>query len=213
MPLSPEEAIGITDRKDYPILDGKEVMLQADYKGAIGQAFTSAPAAFQGSLDEILRADPVHDDHARALFIAALNAVMRYLGLADGTIHCKDDGPERCAEQFIPFLKEKFDGCRILQVGFQPALFAQVAKHFEMRLLDLNPKNIGKTVHGVEIEDGAESDEAKNWADVILCTGSTLANGSIVEYMDLDCPVFFYGTTLAGAAPLLGLNRACFCSE
>ena len=27
--LTPEEAIGITKRKDYPILDGHEIMLQA----------------------------------------------------------------------------------------------------------------------------------------------------------------------------------------
>ena len=33
--LSPEEAIGITERKDYPILDGSEVMLQAEYRTGI----------------------------------------------------------------------------------------------------------------------------------------------------------------------------------
>ena len=35
--LSPEEAIGITERKDYPILDGSEVMLQAEYNGCLGR--------------------------------------------------------------------------------------------------------------------------------------------------------------------------------
>ena len=33
--LTPEEAIGITERKDYPILTGQDVMLQASYRGAL----------------------------------------------------------------------------------------------------------------------------------------------------------------------------------
>ncbi|MDK2968463.1 MAG: hypothetical protein PWP53_4075, partial [Lacrimispora sp.] len=41
--LTPEEAIGNTRRKDFPILTGREVMLQAEYQGAKGQAFTDAP--------------------------------------------------------------------------------------------------------------------------------------------------------------------------
>ena len=68
-----------------------EVMLQAEYKGCIGQAFTSSPAAFSGTLQEILDSDIENDAYARALFIASLNAVMRYLGLADRTIHCKTE--------------------------------------------------------------------------------------------------------------------------
>ena len=46
--LTVEEAIGITKRKDFPIITGKEVMLQADYKGSQGQAFTDSPAVFSG---------------------------------------------------------------------------------------------------------------------------------------------------------------------
>ena len=74
--LTPEEAIGITERKDYPILDGKEIMLQAEFDGAIGQAFTSSPASYVGTLDEILNADLENDDQARALFIAAMKLNM-----------------------------------------------------------------------------------------------------------------------------------------
>ena len=32
--LTPEEAIGITKRKDFPIITGNEKMIQAEYKGA-----------------------------------------------------------------------------------------------------------------------------------------------------------------------------------
>ena len=48
--LTPEEAIGRTARTDYPILNGREVMLQARFGEALGQAFTSAPVDFEGSL-------------------------------------------------------------------------------------------------------------------------------------------------------------------
>jgi hypothetical protein len=51
--LTPEEAIGITKRKDFPILTGSEVMIQAKFRNSSGQAFTDSPTCFQGSLKEI----------------------------------------------------------------------------------------------------------------------------------------------------------------
>lgn len=212
--MTPEEAIGNTSRKDYPILNGKEIMLKAEYKGCIGQAFTSTPADYEGSLQDIIEADIVSDEYARALFIAALNAVMKYLGLTDKTIHCRNDEPELCAGDCMKWLSDNYDKPKILQVGYQPALFARLAEKYEMRLLDLNPVNIGKEQHGVTVENGKTAmDDAIEWADLILCTGSTLVNGSIVDYMELNKDVRFYGTTLAGAAALLNLNRICFRAE
>ena len=209
--LSPEEAIGITKRKGYPILDGAEIMLKAEYKGCIGQAFTSNPAEYSGSLDDIINGDIIGDLHARALFIASMNAVMKYLGLIGCTIHCRNDGPELCADEFIPYLKETYGNPKILQVGYQPALFQQLAENFEMRILDLNPVNVGKEIYGVTVEHGInDKEDAMEWADLILCTGSTLANGSIVDFIDIGKEVVFYGTTVAGAAEILGLKRACF---
>lgn len=215
--MTPEEAIGKTERLDYPILSGKEIMVTADYKGCAGQAFTSAPTDYTGNIDNIVNADIAGDEHARALFIACMNAVMRYLGLADRTVHCRNEGPEKCAEDFINWLEDEFDNPHILQVGYQPALLNRLSAHYDMRILDLDTVNIGKTVNGVTVEDGgAEHDEALKWADLILCTGSTLANGSIVEYLEYSNSgkdVRFYGTTLAGAAQLLGLKRVCFRAE
>ena len=189
-------------------------MLQAEYKGCIGQAFTSSPAAFSGTLQEILDSDIENDAYARALFIASLNAVMRYLGLADRTIHCKNRGPELCAQQFVPYLKETYGSPKILQVGYQPAIFQNVAENFEMRILDLNPENVGTEKYGVTVEHGIDAyEDAVAWADLILCTGSTICNGSVVKYLDIGKEVIFYGTTLAGAAAILGLKRGCFESE
>lgn len=209
--LTPEEAIGTTKRKDFPILDGAEVMLQAEFEGGIGQAFTSTPASYAGTLQEILEFDIVNNEYDRSLFVAALNAVMRKLGLCDHSIHCRNNGPEECALKAVEVLKNTYGNVKITQIGFQPALFEQIAGQFEMKILDLNPNNIGKVMYGVTVQDGIKDyDEAVEWADLILCTGSTLVNGSIVNFLDLDKEVLFYGTSSAGAAPLLGLKRLCY---
>ena len=52
--------------------------------------------------------------------------------------------------------------------------------------------------------------DAIEWADIVLCTGSTVCNGTLVDYMDLGKPTYFFGTSLAGTAELLGLKRLCF---
>ena len=99
--LTPEEAIGITKRKDFPIITGKDVMVQAECLGALGQAFTDAPCAYRGTLEEICSLDLANDPYSRGLFIAALNAVMKHLGRVDCTVHCRNEGPEFCAADVV----------------------------------------------------------------------------------------------------------------
>lgn len=212
--LSPEEAIGITQRKDFPILLGKEIMIQATYQNGIGQAFTDAPAIFNGSLEEILAMDTVNDAHARGLFIAALNAVMSHVGLVENTVHCKNGEPELCAQKMGPYIKTNYGSPKIALIGYQPALLEHLSKEFNVRVLDLNPDTVGKSKFGVIIEDGLKDFEevVLDWAELVLCTGSTICNGSIVNFLDLEKEVLFFGTTLAGAAQMLGLKRVCFYS-
>ena len=209
--LTPEEAIGKPERMDYPILTGKEVMLMARFRDSMGQAFTDAPAQFTGTLEEILSGDIENDPHVRAMFIAALNAVMANLKLACPSVHCKNDGPERCALHVVDWVKQHHGTPKIALVGYQPAMAAALAQHYPLRVLDLNPKNIGQDREGYHIYDGVtQQKETIDWADLVLCTGSTLCNGTLVDFMELDKPVAFFGTTLSGAAPLLGLQRVCF---
>ena len=78
-PLTPQEVIGKPDRDDFPLLKGKEVMIQADFKGSLGQAFTDMPGNFKGSLREIFQL-PLTSNFERAVFISTINAVLRYLG-------------------------------------------------------------------------------------------------------------------------------------
>jgi len=93
--LNPEEAIGKPAEKDFPLYRGREVMVQAEFKGAFGQAYTDEPMYYEGNLKNIqqLRLSTNRD---RALFIAVANATYRYVGLVTGTVHCKDTGPEIC---------------------------------------------------------------------------------------------------------------------
>lgn len=208
--LSAQEAIGETKRRDFPLLAGREVMMQAAFDGAIGQVFTSTPSAFSGTLEEVFALDIVENDHDRVIFIAAMNAALRKLGLCDRTIHCRDEGPEECAVKIADTIMETYGPVKIAQVGYQPALLERLSERTEIRLLDLNPEMIGKTKSGVKILDGErDREEVIRWADLILCTGSTLSNGTIVDYIGLDKEVLFYGTTVAGAAALLGLKRIC----
>jgi hypothetical protein len=53
--LTPEEAIGVTKRKDFPIITGKEVMIETECLGSKGQAFTDSPTVYKGTLKEISR--------------------------------------------------------------------------------------------------------------------------------------------------------------
>lgn len=212
--LTPIEAIGDTVRKDFPIIVGKEVMLEAECEGSLGQAFTSAPAHFRGQLKDILALDLMENDYNRGLFIAALNAVMARCGLASQTIHCKTEEPELCGKKSVDYLKKHFGTPKIALIGYQPALIENLSQHFELRVLDLNPENIGQNRYGLEIEDGiADYEKVTAWAELVLCTGSTLCNGSIVNFLDLEKNLVFFGTTIAGTATLLNLQRMCLCSH
>jgi uncharacterized protein (DUF4213/DUF364 family) len=209
--LTVEEAIGKTKRKDFPIITGKEVMIQAECQGSFGQAFTDAPTAYSGSLKEICEMDLENDDRARALFIAALNAIMSYLGKVECTIHCRAEGPELCSKEIVEYIKENYNNPKIALIGYQPAMLENLFQYFEIRVLDLDPINVGEKRYGVVVEDGIKNyQDVVDWADLILCTGSTICNGSIVNFIDLDKEVLFFGTTLAGAAPLMNLKRICY---
>ncbi|SLM32450.1 conserved hypothetical protein [Desulfamplus magnetovallimortis] len=216
--LTPKEAIGETERQDFPLLHGKESLIQADFRGALGQAFTDMPRDFNGKIREIL--DFNFDNNGeRALFIATLNAVMRFLGKTERTIHCKNESPELCSQEIVKNIIEKH-GEKICVgiVGFQPAIidhFSKTISPENIRITDLDKENIGKEKYGVVVWDGhTMAEEIFKVCDVILATGSTIANNSLGELTDLSekygKPIYFYGTTVAGPASILNLNRLCF---
>jgi hypothetical protein len=75
---------------------------------------------------------------------------------------------------------------------------------------------IGRMRYGFWVQDGMEYYEIFENCQILLITGSTLMNGTIDGLMDAasrcESRTVFYGTTIAGAAYLLGLERPCPCS-
>jgi len=210
--LTTEEAIGNTERKDFPIIKGKEKLLEADFRGAKGQAFTDMPNNFQGNLKQIVEM-PLETNFHTAVYIAALNAVCRYLKITDKTVHCKDGEPESCASELVEYIKNKYGNPKIALIGFQPAMLENLGENFKVRIVDLDSDNIGKIKHNVMVEDGSKAiDDLLNWCDIVVATGSTIANKTITNLL-LDKPTVFFGTTLAGAASLMDLERFCPCSK
>lgn len=206
-PLTVKEAIGTPEETDFPIQQGKEKLMEAIFRNERGQAFTDDYGNYSGTLREVASL-PFDNNFNRAVFVSTLNAVSRSLGKAEGTIHCKDEGPKQCAQHVFDHIKETYGTCRITIIGFQPALAEALNKKTEIRLIDLDPDNIGQTKRGVLVEGGEATQDAIEWCDLLLVTGTTLANSSIDLFLT-DKPVLFYGTTISGAAALMGWDRFC----
>ena len=207
-PLSPTQAIGNPEDADYPLLKGKEVMIQAEFKGSAGHAFTDMAGNSQGTLDEIISME-LNTNFRRAVFISTLNAVMKHLGLVDKTVHCRDDEPRQCSLQLVKAIGEKYGHPRIAFVGFQPGMIRALAEKYELRVTDMDAANIGTEKFGIVIGGPEKTKENLEWCDVALVTGTTAANGTLGDFLGLDKPVLFYGVTISGAAKLLGLDAFC----
>ncbi|WZL73882.1 DUF364 domain-containing protein [Clostridiaceae bacterium 35-E11] len=210
--LNSEEAIGNPLREDYPILKGKEKLMQAEFRGEKGQAFTDMPGAFTGTIKEIINR-PLKTNFDRAVLISTINAVCKYLKITDTTIHCKDEEPEDCAERLVEYIKENYGLPKITLIGLQPAMLERLSAYFQVRVVDLDIDKIGKVKFGVEIENAEEkTEEVLDWCELILVTGSTVVNGTITDFI-MEKPVIFYGTSIAGTGALMNLKQFCVCSK
>jgi hypothetical protein len=214
--LTPDEAIGARADENFVIKKGKERVIEALFDGFRGQAFTDHPQNWQGTLDQLLGLD-LADIGQRAIFTAGLNAVLRRLGKAEGTIHCRDEDPTRCGEELTRILHKRFGVCRFGLIGLQPAILRAMTDAFgtvNIRVLDLNEDNIGQERCGVTIWDGEKDLEGMvEWCEVGIATGSSVVNESINDlrkrFEDTGKPLAFFGNTISGAAALLGLERIC----
>jgi hypothetical protein len=205
--LSPEQAIGNPEDKDYPLVRGVERLMQAEFRGCRGQAFTDMYGNFSGQLADIAAMD-LKNNFRRAIFISSLNAVMRYLGLIDQTVHCKDNQPRECSRELAKHIAENYDKPKIAMVGFQPRMVEALAKQFELRVTDMDRDNIGKEKFGVRIGDPSQAEDNLGWCDIAVVTGTTIVNDTIDQFRS-NKPVVFYGITISGAAKLAGLNSFC----
>jgi hypothetical protein len=169
-PLTPEEAIGNPESEDFPILKGVERLMQAEFSGCFGQAFTDMYGDFEGTLQDVLAME-LNNNYRRAIFVAALNAVMRHLGMIEGSVHCKDKGPAECGLDLLEFL-EGYRGARITLVGFQPVHARRCSERGELKILDLDVENVGREKFGVVVLDGVKgTEEVVRWCDSSACYG------------------------------------------
>lgn len=217
--LTPQEAIGTPGRRDFPVIEGKERVIEATVLGARGQAFTDSPCEFRGQLAQVLEL-PFNSNQHRALFIATLNATARHLHLVEDTVHCRDEAPEQCALEIAKQLRTMGSPSLGL-VGLNPALAEALVGELgaeAVRITDLNPQNIGQTRFGVEVWDGKTRwQELIDRSETVLVTGTTLVNASFDALQrgaeSAGRRFIVYGVTAAAVCRLLGMARLCPCAQ
>ncbi len=205
-PLTPEEAIGRPEHDDYPLLKGKERMMEARFRGIPGQAYTDQVGNFEGTLEEVLGLSRDSNYH-RAVLVATVNAVLRYLRVIRKSCHCKDRDPVLCAPNLKAALMP-FSPKRVGMIGLQPRLLEALSRDFLVRVCDRDPDQILKKKSGVLVEPQEASMDIVSWCDLIFATGTTLVNDTIDAFVR-EKPAVFYGITISGTAKLLGLNHYC----
>lgn len=215
-PLTPEEAIGTPGRRDFPIITGKERVLEATVLGARGQAYTDSPLEFIGSMTQVLELELTSNQH-RGIYVATLNALLAKTGAAKETVHCKDEAPETCALTIAKTLLERHGKVEVGLIGLNPAIGERLVDTFgaqHVRFSDMSRETVGQQRFGVEVWDGAvRTPDLIDASDVVLLTGTTLVNGTfddIVERIKERGKAYVvYGVTAAGVGALQGFPRLC----
>jgi uncharacterized protein (DUF4213/DUF364 family) len=215
--LSAKQAIGNPLRQDFSLVQGKEVMIEANFRRSFGQAFTDRPNSFAGSLRDVLALTLEHSEN-RAIFIATLNAVAARLGLVTGSRHCRNEEPEECAAEMAQHLVAEADKIKIGLIGLQPAILDNLVRTFgaeNVRCTDLNPDNVGAMKYGSVIWDGrTETERLIGWCDLVLSTGSTIVNNTFDairrQAIAQGKRLVLFGVTATAASALAGLDVMCF---
>jgi len=210
-PLTPEEAIGNPEDKDYPLIIGRERMMQAELRNTFGQAYTDMYGNYSGKLIDIAKME-LKNNFRRAIFISSLNALMRYLGLIEKSMHCRDDEPRECSVKLSEYIANKYGHPKIAMVGLQPRMVESLVKNFKIKVADMDYANINAEKFGVIIQSPKNTKDNLDWCDIALVTGSTIVNETITDFL-IDKPVIFYGVTISGAAKILGLHDYCCCGK
>jgi uncharacterized protein (DUF4213/DUF364 family) len=207
--LSAKEAIGKPEHDDYPIIKGREVMVEAVFEGAKGQAFSDKFENADYLVDDLLTIK-LDSNKKRASFISGLNAVFRYLNLCDKTIHCKDAEPKLCANSLLNVIGTRNN---VFLVGYQPRFLEILSSQYNVRVADMDQDNIGMKIASVTIEPPDTTPDIIEWSDLIFATGSTIVNGTITNFLNKNKPVLFYGVTISATAVILNLKKYCHCGH
>lgn len=215
-PLSPQEAIGNPERKDLPIVAGKERVIEANFRGSLAHAFTDSPENFHGKLKEVISLE-LDSNKKRAVFVATLNAILKYLGIIKSTIHCRDQEPDKCGREIAKELKKNSKIKTVGLIGFNPSILDALVQTFgkeNVRVTDLNKENVGTEKYGVPVWDGIVMlQRLVSDVDIVLVTGTTFVNGTFDNIFSQICNFgkryMVYGVTASGICELLNLPRIC----
>jgi len=214
--LTSRDAIGDTGRDDFPIIKGRERVIEATFLDLKAQAFTDSPSEFEGKIKDILSL-PLDSNEKRAQFIATLNVLLKYMNQIEKTLHCKDKEPINCAEEISLAMLEKFGNAIVGLIGLNPAIAEKLVYQFgveNVNISDLDIKNIDSFKYGVKILDGSLMNEMliRN-SKLILITGTTFINGTFdniyKDIMDFNKNYFIFGVTGTGICKLMELNHIC----
>lgn len=195
--------------EDYALLRGKEVLLTCKYRNGIGQVFTTTPRSYRGCLRDIVKLD-LEDKRNNSIFYAAMNAVLRSLGLIDKTVHCGGEEPTVCGRILAKELLARYgQTTRILHVGYHPGHIEALARVFHDNLIvtDLSSQLIWRRKHGRLVVDGMLNKYLLDQVDIILLTASSIVNGTAWEIIEQailqDKKVIVYGISSTAAIYLL----------
>lgn len=180
----------------------------AKLKDVKGEAYSETPADFYGTLKELLDL-PLAGRGIDARVLAGINAAMKCLGLIENS-ELPDDHEihRRYANKIFDEVTEKYGKEKIVLVGYDGYIVQRFMEEpLDFWTLDRNPDNITKDrFNHVIVNSGkVNRDSSFTWAKILIVTGSTLCNGTILPYLECENDVKFYGITFAGASRLLNL--------
>jgi len=196
---------------------GREHLLEASLEGVRGEAWTDQPSDWSGTLGDVFSM-PLKAVGRRAIVVATLNALAGRLGLTAHHFRCRHGAPLACGRELVTQLRTRFEGVgRVLVVGCQPGVVEALVEALgadHVRVLDHDGDLIGKTLHGVRVENGnADITADVRWCDLMLVTGSSVVNGTLDDLLrhsqDHSKPVVFFGNTIAAVAAIANLERLC----
>ncbi len=198
---------------EYAIAKGKEVIMECCFEHGRAHVFTAKPFSGVLKISEVLNLN-LNSIVNRSVFYCSLNALMRYLGLIDRTVHCKGREPELCGEKLVKWVLEEYGNVPVLLVGYQPAFAKSLTRVLsKVYITDMDPENIGKIVNGVKVLSDKENIQLMRKVRVALITGSALINSTlwylIEEAKRNNVETVIYGVSAAGVTKILGLRRFC----
>jgi hypothetical protein len=197
-----------------PVLAGRS-RLVGKFNGNMGISHTFYPTPFSGTIREILDI-PMDTAPNRALVVSALNAVAAWSDPELRTLHCTEKGSLRCTRLLVNTLKKEGYSCPGL-IGFQPVFMEKLGEEFGIwntAVIDQSELNEEtRKIEAIECADDAHIFQLFAWSDVVVATGATLISGTLPDIVEMSeitgVPLMFYGTSIAGTANLMNLNRFC----